>query len=338
MGKSAWTLPDAMNSQGNLSQEIADAFANMEVQKSLSFTHPGSPHQQTAILHEQGLLNGVPGLTDRVGADLDHELSRDETLYQDFTSQNAPSSEGPAPLQFTDKLQRKEGTPESHGNRLTSPPRQHLHQNQQQQPIMTAEKALGRGSSTPSGFNAIGSQPRKHNQWHGGGRLHNIAGAGRGLNSQLKAGTGGGIGNKVYQNRTTVNSSVVGGTKKGPGNNPNSGSVQQRNAAGNVRRKAKNIVVPPLEDTSSSSLQAEPSGWGDLPSPKPVNVDTGTSAWGAPPSDLGKFPKDIHSGAGWGEKGSWRSQQGGRDEGDSTGTQAAGWHGTRTGWGSGKVR
>lgn len=336
MGKSAWTLPDTMNSQGNLSQEIADVFANLEVQESLSFTHPGSPQHQTTILKEQGLLNGVPGLSDRFGADLDHELNRDEMPFKDFT----PSSEGAAPLQFTDRFEGKEGALESHGNRLNSPPRHPLHQNQQQQPLMTAEKALGRGSSTQTGFNAVGSQPRKHNQWHGGGgRVHNIAGGGRGLNSQMKVGaSGGGLGNKVYQNRTTVNSGIVGGTKKGPGNNPNSGSVQQRNVAGILRRKVKNIVVPTLEDTSASSLQAEPSGWGDLPSPKPVNVDTGTSAWGAPPSDLGKFPKDMHSGPGWGEKGAWRGQQGGRDEGDSTGTQAAGWHGTRAGWGSGKVR
>ena len=36
-----------------------------------------------------------------------------------------------------------------------------------------------------------------------------------------------------------------------------------------------------LDDTMDS-LQNEPSGWGELPSPKPTNVDTGTEVWGIP--------------------------------------------------------
>ena len=332
-----------MTSHGDLSQEIADAFANMEVEASLSLMHPGSPQNHTSNFNEHSLLNGVPAATDRFGADLDHELNGEEVV-RDFALQHAvqsvSSSEGAVPVRFTDKFEAGEGAPESRTNRVSSPSHPHLaqHHHQQQPVTAVAEKTLGHCSSTQSGFNTIGSQPRKHNQWHGGGRLHNTAGGGRGPNNQQKAGSGGVLGNKGYQNRATANSSGVGGTKKSAGNNPNGGAVPQRVVAGNMRRKGKNIIVPTLEDTPSSSLQAEPSGWGDLPSPKPVNVDTGTSAWGAPPSELGKVPKDIHSGAGWGEKATWGSRQGGRDEVDSTGTQAAGWHGTRASWGVGKVR
>ncbi len=44
---------------------------------------------------------------------------------------------------------------------------------------------------------------------------------------------------------------------------------------------AKPKKVMDLEDTVDS-LQSEPSGWGDLPSPQPTNVDTGTEVWGIP--------------------------------------------------------
>lgn len=294
-----------------------------------------SPHDQTSGFSiEHGLLNGAP---DRFGADLDHELNGEE-VDSDFGLQHAVQDvsfgEGAGPVRFTDKYERGEVEMESNQVSVPSQPPFNLHL-QQQPAIASAEKTLGHGSSTQSGFNTIGSQPRKHNQWHGGGRAHSIAVGNRGPNSQQKAGAGGAFGGKAYQTRaTTANSSVVAGTKKSAGgNSANGGIAQQRIVTGNVRRKAKNNTVPPLEDASSSSLQAEPSGWGDLPSPKSVNVDTGTSAWGAPPSD----PKDINSGAGWGEKGSWNSRPGGRDDGDSTGTQAAGWHGSKAGWNVGKV-
>ncbi len=34
------------------------------------------------------------------------------------------------------------------------------------------------------------------------------------------------------------------------------------------------------------SFQCEPSGWGELPSPKPSDLDNGTEFWGVPPDDL----------------------------------------------------
>lgn len=34
------------------------------------------------------------------------------------------------------------------------------------------------------------------------------------------------------------------------------------------------------------SLLSEPSGWGELPSPKPSDLDNGTEPWGVPPDDL----------------------------------------------------
>ena len=34
------------------------------------------------------------------------------------------------------------------------------------------------------------------------------------------------------------------------------------------------------------SFQNEPTGWGELPSPKPSDVDNGTELWGVPPDDL----------------------------------------------------
>lgn len=333
VGKSVWGLPNTMAGHGDLSQEIADAFANLEMQPSLSLMPSRSPQDQTTALSEHSLLNGVPVATDRFGADLDHELNGEEVVRDFGWQQNVSSSEGAGPVQFTDRY-GGEGAPESQSNQVSSLSQPHLTPHlQQQTATAVTEKTLGRGSSTQSGFNPIGSQPRKHNQWHGGGRVHNTAGGNRGPNSQQKAGTGSVLGGKGYQSRTTANSSGLTGTKKNAGSNPAGGNVQQRIATGNVRRKAKNSTVLPLEDASSSSLQAEPSGWGDLPSPKSVNVDTGTSAWGAPPSES----KDIQFGTGWGEKGAWSGRQGGRDDADSTGTQAAGWHGSKSGWGVGKV-
>ena len=35
-------------------------------------------------------------------------------------------------------------------------------------------------------------------------------------------------------------------------------------------------------DDAIDALQNEPSGWGDLPSPKQSEVDTGTEVWGIP--------------------------------------------------------
>ena len=42
--------------------------------------------------------------------------------------------------------------------------------------------------------------------------------------------------------------------------------------------------VVELED-ALESLQSEPSGWGDLPSPNVQDTDDGTALWGVPPDD-----------------------------------------------------
>ena len=39
-------------------------------------------------------------------------------------------------------------------------------------------------------------------------------------------------------------------------------------------------------DDALESLHSEPSGWGDLPSPKPTDVDNGTEIWGVAPDDI----------------------------------------------------
>ena len=39
-------------------------------------------------------------------------------------------------------------------------------------------------------------------------------------------------------------------------------------------------------DDGYDSFQNEPSGWGELPSPKPGDLDNGTEFWGIPPDDL----------------------------------------------------
>ena len=38
-------------------------------------------------------------------------------------------------------------------------------------------------------------------------------------------------------------------------------------------------------DDALESLQNEPSGWGDLPSPRQLSRDNGTECWGVPPDD-----------------------------------------------------
>ena len=39
-------------------------------------------------------------------------------------------------------------------------------------------------------------------------------------------------------------------------------------------------------DDALESLHSEPSGWGDLPSPKLTDVDNGTEIWGVAPDDM----------------------------------------------------
>lgn len=48
-------------------------------------------------------------------------------------------------------------------------------------------------------------------------------------------------------------------------------------------------------DDALESLHSEPSGWGDLPSPKPTDVDNGTEIWGVAPDDLHRKSKTTNS-------------------------------------------
>ena len=49
-------------------------------------------------------------------------------------------------------------------------------------------------------------------------------------------------------------------------------------------------------DDALESLHSEPSGWGELPSPKPTDVDNGTEIWGVPDDMQGK-PKSSSGGS-----------------------------------------
>ena len=59
-------------------------------------------------------------------------------------------------------------------------------------------------------------------------------------------------------------------------------------------RKPKK-TLPELEG-GLGSLHSEPSGWGELPSPKPCDVDNGTELWGVPPADQNRYLSKTVSG------------------------------------------
>ena len=48
-------------------------------------------------------------------------------------------------------------------------------------------------------------------------------------------------------------------------------------------------------DNALDSLHSEPSGWGDLPSPKPTDMDNGTEIWGVAPDDMHRKTKSSSS-------------------------------------------
>ncbi|XP_019849214.1 PREDICTED: trinucleotide repeat-containing gene 6B protein-like isoform X2 [Amphimedon queenslandica] len=92
---------------------------------------------------------------------------------------------------------------------------------------------------------------------------------------------------------------------------------------GSSRFSGKKKPVMDLDD-AIESLHSEPSGWGDLPSPKPTGIDTGTEVWGIPDDVKQKMKKDKpHIGGGRGQ--SWS------DTGDEWGGPEVdqGWNGGR---------
>lgn len=70
-------------------------------------------------------------------------------------------------------------------------------------------------------------------------------------------------------------------------------SDMESNSHYKVRKPKK--TLPELED-GLGSLHSEPSGWGELPSPKPCDVDNGTELWGVPPADQNRFLNKAVSG------------------------------------------
>lgn len=68
---------------------------------------------------------------------------------------------------------------------------------------------------------------------------------------------------------------------------------------GNLKslRKAKKALE--LDTARESSVLNEPSGWGELPSPKPSDADNGTELWGVPP-DVSNREREKAQGGGTG--------------------------------------
>ena len=181
-----------------------------------------------------------------------------------------------------------------------------------------ADSVASNGGTTGTGFNSIGHQTKRNQAWHNSSTRSGQPGA---ISKNLSTKNNSSVPNnggsaRPYQSRGSQSI-----TKRGGGNQTQRGSIN----GANVYRKGKSKVVTPLEETVSS-LQKEPSGWGDLPSNQPV-VDMGTSAWGAPLNDS-LAQRKMHQVAtpGWGETiGNWNVSA--TSESDANGTRAAGWHG-----------
>ena len=79
--------------------------------------------------------------------------------------------------------------------------------------------------------------------------------------------------------------------KQGRYENHRSISVSSSSSRTSTRYTSKKKPVIDLDD-AIENLQCEPSGWGDLPSPKQSNIDTGTEVWGIPDDVKQKMKKD----------------------------------------------
>jgi hypothetical protein len=164
-------------------------------------------------------------------------------------------------------------------------------------------RSIGQNGGTQSGFNSIGQATRRHNQWHSRGQ--GVVSTGGTRSSKA----GGGANGRAYQNRNSSTTS----SKKGGGNN----AGQMSTKGTNNRRRSKNTIQ--TKEGALSSLEQEPSGWGELP-PTSSNSDIGTSAWGAPTEQRNQTANSSN-GVGWGETAAWSGKNR-----DSNGTRAAGWH------------
>ena len=115
---------------------------------------------------------------------------------------------------------------------------------------------------------------------------------------------------------SSVNSAGSSSSWKGGNNGPrsNNGNNYQRSTSPRKHSRYENhrslstsgkpmLKYPPKPkkhvmdlDDAMDSLQCEPSGWGDLPSPKSSEVDTGTEVWGIPDDIKKKMKKDVKPG------------------------------------------
>ena len=73
-----------------------------------------------------------------------------------------------------------------------------------------------------------------------------------------------------------------------------SSSASSTSLGGKTRKGKKPTVA--LDD-ALEMLHSEPSGWGDLPSPKPSDVDNGTEIWGVAPADVHRKNKSSSKSA-----------------------------------------
>lgn len=103
-----------------------------------------------------------------------------------------------------------------------------------------------------------------------------------------------------------ANSSNNGGRSSSTGNYQRSASPRKHGKYDNNSRSLptsggkppiKHSIKPKKSvvdiDEAMDSLQGEPSGWGNLPSPKPTDVDTGTDVWGIPDDIKQKMKKEV---------------------------------------------
>lgn len=78
--------------------------------------------------------------------------------------------------------------------------------------------------------------------------------------------------------------------------NSNNYSIAPQN---NYSRKQNGRPVSNEIDEGQEFIRSEPNGWGELPSPKPSDLDNGTEFWGIPPADmerqLREKPRISHS-------------------------------------------
>lgn len=66
--------------------------------------------------------------------------------------------------------------------------------------------------------------------------------------------------------------------------------------------KGRKLKKPAMDlEDGLESLHCEPSGWGDLPSPKTNDNDNGTELWGVPPDVRDRSVRKSSVGSGLGE-------------------------------------